>query len=210
MLELSKFIGGNLENNSYLIFNPQDQESILIDSAFHTTEKIKSIVKKYNLKILYLINTHSHYDHIMENIKLKETFNLKIVIHKLDSIFLENPIWSPPGFFDSPSSHQADILVEEGSSIKFDDAEAKIFHTPGHTSGSICIFFEKENWLFTGDTLFRGSYGRTDLAGGSEIDMRRSLQRICGFAGDTKIFPGHGDETTLKEEVIWIKNFLKL
>jgi hydroxyacylglutathione hydrolase len=134
------------DNFSYIIADTATREAIVVDSSFNASE-ITCILKAENLKLKYIINTHSHSDHTAGNQELRSTFGARIVAHKLSRI-------------------NADVTVDDSDTIRIGSIPVKVIHTPGHTPDSICLLVDNKK-LLTGDTLFVGECGRTDLAGGN-------------------------------------------
>ena len=175
-------------------------------------DKIIAILKNLNLTPKYILLTHGHFDHIEALPQLVSAFRNtdypQIAIHRLDSEFLEqqnrkkyqNMLMAATGdnsFIDiSNLMPPADILLEEGSII----GPFTVLHIPGHTRGSVAFWDKEANVLFSGDTLFKGDYGRTDLPGGSEQQIISSLKRLFGMDPAIKVFPGHGETTTIGHE----------
>lgn len=141
-------------------------------------------------ELKYILLTHGHFDHISGTKKLKEAFGGKIAVHRLDAPCLKDSEESRASFFGlfSPS-FDADIILEDGDRLPFGDGEIEVIHTPGHTVGSVC--FKIGEHLFTGDTLFRLSIGRTDFPGGSMDEMMSSMKRLSSLEGSFKVYPGH-------------------
>ena len=128
-----------------------------------------------------------------------------IVCHKLDASKLKNPdlvLFKMPVLLRA-SEH--DMLVGEEDRIKINGILFKIIHTPGHTKGGICLYEEKQQILFSGDTLFNGTYGRVDLPDSDEKEMKQSLKKLSKLPKDVKVYPGHGRETTIGDELEWIE-----
>ncbi len=159
------------DNFSYIAYDPESSEAVCVDPS-NQTEKILSALKDKNLKLRFIFLTHHHYDHTGGTIDLKDETGASIVIH-----------------YREEDSQQADIRVRGNEILKTESFNIKVIHTPGHTRGSICIHIE--NNLFTGDTLFVGYVGRTDLPGGSTRDLFKSIQFLKFLPENTRIFPGH-------------------
>jgi glyoxylase-like metal-dependent hydrolase (beta-lactamase superfamily II) len=188
-------IVGPIETNCWLY--PLDEQStgkrpcIVIDPGAETA-KIMAALKKLNWVPHYIFLTHGHWDHTTAVPELLDTFSKgefdsekppKIYIHRMDAYHLKNNALTINHF-------------DEGDVI----GPFKILSTPGHTQGSVCFHDEKAGVLFTGDTLFEGDHGRTDLPGGSDEQIRQSLNRLQTLTGETLVFPGHGPATTIAEE----------
>ena len=173
-MEIKRLIVGELETNCYLVISKN--ELVIIDPGGEA-EKILEEIRKTKAESKYIINTHCHFDHILANEEIRKETGVKILIHKAEKEFI---------------NFEADRFLEEGDEIKIGDIILKVLHTPGHTRGSICLI--GENFIFTGDTLFKEGYGRTDLPGGSQKDLEESLERLSKLLkpGIT-VYPGHGE-----------------
>ncbi|KPJ63966.1 MAG: hypothetical protein AMJ45_06640 [Syntrophobacter sp. DG_60] len=204
---------GELEIFSYLIACPDTKEGIIIDPAAEIP-KIMNKIKNNGVKIKYIVNTHAHPDHIAGNKEMKILTGAKIVLHEADVAFFQTEeakdVFRTLGLFCLP---EADILVKDKDILEMGTLKINIIHTPGHTPGSICVYINGN--LFTGDTLFVGAVGRTDLPGGSFEQLLDSIkEKILPLPDETIIWPGHGyegDRSTLakeKQENLFITEFI--
>lgn len=188
---------GPIFSNCYIVGQP-NSSAFIVDPGDEKS-KIKKIIDKYKFNPLFIINTHGHIDHIKEDI----SFNIPVYIHKLDAHLLKNPQLNLSSFLSCPFTVGPEIDIrelEDRDYIEFIDKRLDVIHTPGHTQGSICIKFE--NYLFSGDTLFSKSIGRTDFAGSSSDQLIGSIKKkLFNLDPDTIILPGHGSRTTLREEM---------
>jgi len=171
------------DNFSYIIADEESREAIVIDPSYNGDVILDFAIKNW-LKIKFIVNTHDHGDHVMDNSKIKKRFNSKIVAHKLSTTY-------------------KDIEVVEGDIIKIGKIDLRVIHTPGHTPDSICLLLDKK--LLTGDTLFVGECGRTDLIGGNPADMYNSLfGKLMKLDNDIEVYPGHDyglkRKSTIREE----------
>lgn len=187
---------GELEVFCYLVGCPYTKQGIVIDPGAEE-DKIRAKIKEKGLQIKYIVNTHGHLDHTYGNRGVKLATGAQIVLHDLEAKFLGSKegielslkMGHPPG--------KADILVHNGDVLKVGKIELKILHTPGHSPGSICLYGDGN--LFTGDTLFVGAVGRTDLPGSSLEQLLKSIEtKILPLPDNTIIWPGHdyGDTPT--------------
>ncbi|MEM1589355.1 MAG: MBL fold metallo-hydrolase [Candidatus Bathyarchaeia archaeon] len=201
-MKIQTFTVGKLYTNCYIALCPQTGEAVIIDPGFETISEAAEIfkfVEEKELKLKFIVNTHGHPDHVCGNGIVKEKFKTPILIHERDAHMLGafgKVIGKFFGFKNS--SPPADILLKNGDTIRFGNITLKVMHTPGHSPGSISILGEKE--VFTGDTLFAGSVGRTDLPQGSDREMKRSLKKLASIPEFFKVYPGHGPPTTIGEE----------
>jgi hydroxyacylglutathione hydrolase len=184
------------DNGSYIIVDGR-KRALLIDPAMGERVTIDA-VKEHGLHLVEILNTHGHPDHIYGNAAVKEETKARLAIHKLDAYRLGPG--RPPTTLPIPPC-DADDLFEEGALRYIADLEVTALHTPGHTEGSTCFYFEREHVLFSGDVLFQGSTGRWDLSGGDREQMERSLERVMTLPPGTKVYPGHGAATTIGDEL---------
>jgi glyoxylase-like metal-dependent hydrolase (beta-lactamase superfamily II) len=196
------FTVGKLFTNCYIVACPETKEAIIIDPGFESVseaEKVFKFIEEKALKPKFVVNTHGHPDHICGNGLVKGKFQTPILIHEKDAFMLGRlgrVIAKFAGFENSSPS--ADALLKDGDIISFGKINLKIMHTPGHSPGSISLVGKKE--VFTGDTLFAGSIGRTDIPRGSVLDIKESLRKLACLPDDFKVYPGHGPTTTIGEE----------
>ena len=202
---LKNFVVGQLETNCYILGDEKSKDALCIDPGGGIDE-IMAAVNKAKLSIKYIINTHGHFDHIGGNGPLKKITGAKLAIHSEDVTLLENAALQSAAFgTDAVPSPSPDILLKDDDKIKVGNLVFSVIHTPGHSQGGICLFLKltdnNEEILFTGDTLFAGSIGRTDLPGGSYKDIIASIKsKILPLGDDVRILPGHGPETTIGRE----------
>jgi len=191
------------DNGMYVVADDRG-DAILIDPARGEREALATI-REQGLKVLEILNTHGHEDHVFDNASLKERTRARLAIHRADAYRLD-PATRPPVVLDAPKSI-ADDLIEEGPLAYLRDLELQAIHTPGHTEGSTCFYLPKEGLLFSGDLLFAGNVGRADLPGGDERQLEASLARVAGLPPETRVFPGHGPATSIGSELRWLKGF---
>ena len=174
----------------YLIGDEKTRTCALIDPAFDT-DGILAEAKEAGFRVTHIINTHCHADHIAGNAAVKAATHANIYIHEDDADRLGALTNSAMArMFGGRGSPKADVRLKNGDTIAIGSTELKVVHTPGHTPGGICLFHEGH--LFTGDTLFVGAIGRTDLPGGSLEQLIGSIrERIYTMPADTIIWPGH-------------------
>lgn len=189
---------GVMLTNTYLVIG-EDGSAFVVDPACYD-EKLVSLLKENNVqKLTYILLTHGHFDHITGTQELKESFGGKIVIHKDDEKALTDANYSLAFSFGVPSSSlKADITVSDGDSLPFSNGEISVLHTPGHTEGGVCYLFSLE--MFSGDTLFKESMGRTDFPGGNMLTLLKSLKKLCLLEKDYSVHAGHGESTALSYE----------
>lgn len=192
---LTTVVVGMLETNCYIV--RCGESSIVIDPG-DEAERLIKICETKRLKPELILLTHGHIDHTNAAHNLKERFQAKVICHSSDRYMVESEVVS---LWDlQRKTCKVDSTVDDGDIIRIGDLEFKVVHTPGHTKGSICLHVDSV--LFSGDTLFRGSVGRTDLPGGSEQDLLISLrEKIMPLSPRTIVLPGHGPATTIAYEI---------
>lgn len=195
---------GNMNNFCYLIGCDVTKEAVVIDPSTEV-DKIIDIAKSYSFKIKYIFNTHHHADHTNGNAKLKKLTNAKILIHKLEIKPLRQIIsFIKLGTCNFSLSPDPDIIIDKETFFKVGNILFDIIHTPGHTPGGICFYTEGN--LFTGDTLFVGDSGRTDLPGGDRPALGASLRKLMiRFPDETIVWPGHDYGQTTSSTIGWEK-----
>lgn len=192
---------GPLQCNCSVIGDESSREAIVIDPG-DEIDAILAVLEKHGLHVKQIVVTHAHIDHVGGAVKLKNLTGAPILLNEQDEALLKmldvQASWL--GMKD-PGPVTVDTSVSDGDMVRFGTLEASVIHTPGHTQGSICLFFSTENTLIAGDTLFQGSIGRTDLPGGSYEKILRSIhQKLMALPGGTLVIPGHGPSTTIEEE----------
>lgn len=199
-MQMIKLTLGALDTNCYILYDSETKEAAVIDPADEDI-KIIDTIKNYNLKVKYIIVTHAHIDHILALDKVSQYTNASVVIHFDDKDALNNDVFNLATYFNAKSpSKKADILVKNGDVLHLGENSLKIIHTPGHNRGSICI--HTDNILISGDTLFNQSIGRTDYYGGNFDTLISSIKkRIFVLDDNTKVYPGHGSDTTIGYEI---------
>ena len=191
-------VGGT---NCYIVQDEETKETMVIDPG-GDVDKIVEMLNTIHAKVKYILLTHCHGDHIAGVNELRQKVGGKVLIHRLDEEGLKNPDVNLAEYVGlGRVIVQADARLDDGDLIHIGNLEFKILHTPGHTKGGISIYSEEEKLLFSGDTLFRGSWGRTDLPTSSFEDIIKSItEKLMVLPEDTIVYPGHGKSTMIKEE----------
>jgi len=189
-MEMEQILVGHMAVFCYLVWCPDKKEALLIDPAGNEEELVEKLAEK-ELTLKYIVNTHGHYDHTGGNVRIKEMTGTQIVMHKSDSDLFSSDLGqqmaTQMGYDPTPP---ADITVTDGDTIRVGNVTLAVIHTPGHSPG--CISLLTEGNLFTGDTLFVGGVGRTDLPGSSMQAFLKSLkEKLLPLPDETVVWPGH-------------------
>ena len=187
--------------NCYLVTDMSTGESFLVDPGAYGKRQSDYIKSQGIDKLSYILLTHGHFDHMLGAEKFRQEFSAKVVIHCLDEDKLSSAVGSLYSHFDRDNSFaptSADITVKDGDTLPFGKETIEVIHTPGHTKGGVC--YKIRDLLFTGDTLFKSTIGRTDFPDSDEMEMLESLIKLDKLDTDYKIYPGHEGVTTLEFE----------
>jgi hydroxyacylglutathione hydrolase len=192
---------GPLQCNCSIIGDEASHEAMVIDPG-DDIEDILALIRKHNLQIKQIVITHAHIDHVGGAMKLRAATGAPILLNQNDYALLKmldvQAAWIG---MPAPGTVEIDRSVSTGETVAAGSHRAEVLHTPGHTEGSICLYFPAEKKLIAGDTLFAGSIGRTDLPGGSTEKILRSLHNtVLALPDETVVVPGHGEVTTIGEE----------
>jgi hydroxyacylglutathione hydrolase len=192
---------GPLQCNCSIIGDETTREAMVIDPG-DDIEEVLALIRKHNLNVKQIVITHAHIDHVGGATKLRAATGAPILLNENDYALLKmldvQAAWIGMA---APGAVEIDQTVSTGDTIKAGSHEASVLHTPGHTEGSICLYFPAEKILVAGDTLFAGSIGRTDLPGGSMQKIMHSLHgTVLSLADETVVVPGHGQLTTIGAE----------
>lgn len=193
------FVEPPLDNNNYLLIDVQAKEAVLIDCS-HYDDKIINTLQEYGAELKYILLTHAHFDHVMGVYETVQKTGAEVVVHVSDELLLDdvNSFTFMLGL-QSVNVPHVDKYVEDGDTLDFAEHEIKVLHTPGHTKG--CVGYLIDGALYSGDTLFRESVGRTDLEGSSHSDLEHSIKtKFFTLPDNTPVYPGHGPETTIEHE----------
>lgn len=189
---------GTFAANCYLIACGETRQAAIIDPGAEASN-IAAMVLRENVEVKYIINTHGHIDHVGANEELRQKLGVPVLIHENDGDMCKKPHASLSVFVGKVRLAEPDRLLKGGDKVAVGNLEIEVIETPGHTKGSVTLL--AGGALFTGDTLFAGSIGRTDLPGGSFRDIISSIKdKLLIFPDETPVYPGHGPESTIGEE----------
>ncbi|MCX7910556.1 MAG: MBL fold metallo-hydrolase [Endomicrobia bacterium] len=201
--EINTFIVNEFATNCYIYKDPFSENAIIIDPG-GDAEKLINFIENNHLKLNYIFLTHAHYDHIGALEEIYNHFKVEVVIHQEEYSILEDSHFNLSVFLGKPEikglKNMKFLKVKDLDIISCGSQEIFILHTPGHTKGGICLYI-KDRYIFTGDTLFCGSVGRTDFPTGDIDELDHSLKRIFSLPHHIRFFPGHNNSCILKEEL---------
>jgi hydroxyacylglutathione hydrolase len=214
-MQIDRLVLGAYETNCYIVRRDENTADCLIIDTGLSNEALMDFLKKNNLNPRALILTHGHADHIAGITALRRSFDkIKVCIHKADSHMLSDAV-SNFSFLAGVkiTTAPAEIIFDKEQDVEFANLKFQIIHTPGHTPGGICLYNSDEKILFSGDTLFAGSIGRTDFSG---YDAQKSFEqliknikeKLMPLPDDVTVLPGHGEATTIKQEKLY-NSFLR-
>ncbi len=199
MLKVKTIVVGLLGTNCYLAIDAETNQGIIIDPGADK-EKILRAVSRSGAIFTAVVNTHGHFDHIAAD-SIKTELGIPLLIHKLEMPRFSNGLADQMmllGFGPAEAIPEPDQFLKEGDEIRVGNEKLIVWHTPGHTPGGICLL--GKGLVFTGDTLFCEGVGRTDLEGGSDYDLNKSLERLLRLSGEMIVYPGHGPSSTIEHE----------
>jgi hydroxyacylglutathione hydrolase len=199
-LEVGAF--GPWETNAYLVWDGRSPDALILDPGMGAADPLISRLRDHGLRLTVIANSHGHIDHIFDDAPLIGGTDAPLAIHPDDAYRLDGR--NNYGFTLEAVTATRDL--REGEQVRIGDLVFDVLHLPGHTEGSICLYEERHALLFSGDVLFAGSYGRTDLPGGNDEQMVASLARLAReIPPSVRVLPGHGAETTIEREQPWLK-----
>jgi len=199
-MKIERFIAGPVDANNYLVWDEQSKDAVLIDCSDYR-EDILNRISEEHLNIKYILLTHGHFDHILGLNEMNDILKAKVGVSRSDAILLDS-VAQMCAYFGLPaaSSQKYDFFADENTEdLRIGNIKIKVLNTPGHTEGGLSYLID--NCVFTGDTLFKGSYGRVDLPGGNFKTIKNSLENVLfELPEETKVYPGHGDFSNIEFE----------
>ena len=201
-LKVRHLVVGAVATNCYIAENKKTKEALIIDPGDNAA-RIVQIIKEDGVVPVAVLLTHGHFDHAMAAQEVAEQYGIKIYAHETEKETLETPQINLSGMIGRTLTFHADCYVKDGDILNLAGFEIRVLHTPGHTQGGVCYYVEKEGVLFSGDTLFCCSVGRSDFATSSTSALIRSIkEKLFLLSDETKVFPGHMGATTIGNEKV--------
>lgn len=199
-MKVERFLTGILSTNCYVAWNEQTKEAVIVDSAAYS-KKLAEFLREEGLKPQAVLLTHGHFDHIMGLDALLEEYPVPVYVHEAEKGLIADPKTNLSLTYTNGYVFEDATYVTDGQKIAAAGVTFEVLFTPGHTSGGCCYYAETENMLFSGDTLFRCSVGRSDLPTGDETTLIRSIkEKLLVLPENTVVYPGHMAATTIQTE----------
>jgi glyoxylase-like metal-dependent hydrolase (beta-lactamase superfamily II) len=193
---------GPWQTNAYLLWDGRSPDALVVDPGMGAAAPLMERVTANGLRLHLIANSHGHIDHIFDDAPLMRASEAPLAIHPDDAHRLEGR--NNYGF--ELETVTATVELREGEQVRIGDLVLDVLHLPGHTEGSVCLYEERRGLLLSGDVLFAGAFGRTDLPGGDDEQMVASLARLAdAIPGPVRVLPGHGPETTMERELPWLR-----
>ncbi|MGI5864449.1 MAG: MBL fold metallo-hydrolase [Myxococcales bacterium] len=200
-LVVESLVVGPFGVNAYLVGEPESRSALLIDPGADL-EALARLLEKTGFTLAAIVNTHAHIDHVGAVAEAKRRFGAPYWLHEADKGLLGAlPVQAMMFGFPAPEVPEVDRWLNDGDALELGKATGRVIHTPGHSPGGCCLYFPDDKLVFTGDTLFRGSIGRTDLPGGSDEEIARSIrERLFTLGDEITFYPGHGPSGLIGEQ----------
>jgi glyoxylase-like metal-dependent hydrolase (beta-lactamase superfamily II) len=192
---------GPLQCNCYILGDDRTREALVVDPG-DEAERILAVIECHRLTVRAIVQTHAHFDHVGATAPLREATGAEVCLHRGDrELYEQLPMQAQWFGLPAPKATAITRWCEDGDDVKAGGLVMAVLHTPGHTPGSLCLSLGEAKLLFSGDTLFCGGVGRTDLWGGSQEQLMASIQtRLLTLPDETAVYPGHGPDTTIGQE----------
>jgi len=205
MLHVQSFTFNPVQENTYIVYNDAKQCCIIDPGCYFASEEmaLTDFIRNNGLQPVYLLNTHCHLDHIFGNRFIHKIYGLTLHLHRLEEQVLafgpaSGQMWQLP--FDNYDGEL--VFLEEGDVVRLGDEALHVLLTPGHSPGSICFYSKEHQFIISGDVLFEGSVGRTDLPGGNFQTLEESIRtKLYTLPEEVIVYPGHGGSTTIGDEM---------
>ena len=199
-MKVELFVTGIISTNCYVAVNEETKEAVVIDPASGCMRMMNQI-REEGLKIEAILLTHGHFDHIMGIDGFLKEYQVPVYVHEDDLPMMEDPQWNQSSIYTRGYTFSGAVPVKDGQVLSYAGYDFQVLHTPGHTPGGCCYYVASEHVLFSGDTLFQRSVGRTDFEGSSTSALIRGIrEKLMTLPDDTHVYPGHMGETMIGYE----------
>lgn len=199
-MKVEKFVTGIISTNCYLVINEETKQTVVIDPGA-CPKHLMGHIKSEGLDIRAILLTHGHFDHIMGIDDFMKEFDVPVYVHEGDRETITDASLNQSSVYTAGYTFSKAVYTKDGQVLSFAGYDFKVIHTPGHTPGGVCYYIESENVLFSGDTLFQNSVGRTDFVNSSTSDLVRGIrEKLFTLPEDVLVYPGHMGETTIGHE----------
>lgn len=206
MLHIKSFTFNPFQENTYLLYDETGEGALVDPGCYEASERqeLKDFIHENQIKIRQILNTHCHIDHVLGNAWAKRTFGAPLYIHQEDLQVLKSvEVYAPNYGFQGYEASEPDGFLAEGETVSVGNETLKIIFVPGHAPGHVVFYHQESNQLIAGDTLFKGSIGRTDLPGGNHnLLLSKIKSELFSLPSETVAYPGHGPKTTIGYEKI--------
>jgi len=206
MLKIAKFTFYMFGINTYVVYDPTEKEAAIIDPGMSQAKEydaMERFIVRENLTVTHLINTHLHIDHAIADKWVRDKYNVPVEAHEDDATLglLLNQQAQRFGIRGVDAKVEIGKMLNDGDEISVGTGTLKVLHVPGHSPGSIALYYKEDEWVIVGDTLFEGSIGRTDLMGGNHGQLIQAISdKLLTLPDTTVVYPGHGNPTTIEQE----------
>ncbi len=206
MLKIAKFTFYMFGINTYVVYDPEQKEAAIIDPGMSQPKEydaLERFIVRENLTVTHLINTHLHIDHAIADKWVRDKYNVPVEAHEDDATLglILNQQAQRFGIIGVDAKIEIENVLKDGDDVKVGTGILKVLHVPGHSPGSVALYYKEDGWVIVGDTLFEGSIGRTDLMGGNHDQLIRAISdKLLTLPGATVVYPGHGNPTTVEWE----------
>ena len=199
-MRVEKFVTGIISTNCYLAVNEDTKQAVVVDPAA-APARLMDHIREEGLKIEAILLTHGHFDHIMGIDGFLKEYSVPVYVHEDDLKMMEDPQWNQSAIYTAGYTFAGATPLRDGQTLSLAGYDFQVLHTPGHTPGGCCYYVKSEGVLFSGDTLFQRSVGRTDFKGSSTKDLIRGIkEKLMVLPDDTHVYPGHMGETLIGYE----------
>ncbi|GFI50280.1 MAG: MBL fold metallo-hydrolase [Dorea sp.] len=199
-MRVERFLTGIISTNCYLAVNEETKQTVVIDPAA-SSPNLMNHIEAEGLKIEAILLTHGHFDHIMGIDGFLKKYKVPVYVHEADRELMNDPKLNQSSSYTAGYTFSGAEYIQDGQVLHFAGYDFEVFHTPGHTPGCCCFYVRQKGVLFSGDTLFANSVGRTDFPGSSMSELVRSIrEKLMTLPDETRVYPGHMGETAIGHE----------